>query len=335
MSTVAESPWRIEGKDFPYAGAWEEKVRFCCNYGILAPSVHNVQPWEFVFRGRTLTVSPSRQRKLQHGDPTGRQTWLSLGACVENIILAANHFGLAAKIEVLNQGRIFLAFSKGKPIGHDLFHEIPNRRTNRHNFEPRKPKGNVLGALAGTAGSAAARVVTDPILIGEIAQMTRSALGMAFANPSFRRELSELITPGLSSKRVGIPGHSLAIGRLRAGLLEPHIVRFGLNSKQQADKDAQLIESAAALVLVFSKGDLPKYWVDAGRLYQHKALAASAAGLSQSTTAAVVEAADFHSEIEKKLGLRQRLQAVLRVGLSDVRPRHSARLSVKEVTVSN
>lgn len=71
------------------------------SYAALAPSGHNTQPWTVHVIGPAhWRIGSSTERRLPAVDPAGRETWLSIGAFLENLIVAAQAGGLAIDYEV-------------------------------------------------------------------------------------------------------------------------------------------------------------------------------------------------------------------------------------------
>lgn len=70
-------------------------------YASFAPSGHNTQPWtvQVVDAGHWRIGSDPR-RWLPAVDPANRETTLSIGAFMENLIIAAEHFGYAVAYQV-------------------------------------------------------------------------------------------------------------------------------------------------------------------------------------------------------------------------------------------
>jgi nitroreductase len=56
---VLNDPWKVTEGDFPRSGDVEEKLRFLLNYAVLAPSVHNTQPWLFRVRSEGWNSTPT------------------------------------------------------------------------------------------------------------------------------------------------------------------------------------------------------------------------------------------------------------------------------------
>ena len=44
------------GADFPASGTLTEKLQFLLNFAVLAPSIHNTQPWFFRVEGDTVEL---------------------------------------------------------------------------------------------------------------------------------------------------------------------------------------------------------------------------------------------------------------------------------------
>ena len=83
--------------------------------------------------------------------------------------------------------------------------------------------------------------------------------------------------------------------------------------------------------MITTKGDLSDSWFAAGRRYLHVCLMLELMGISQATSAALVEASTFHEDIEAMLSTNERLQAVIRIGKGTSKRQPSPRISVSEL----
>ena len=65
-------------------------LRRAAEQALLAPSVHNTQPWRMVIRPDVLELYADRDRQLAALDPTGRQLLVSCGCALLNarVVLA-------------------------------------------------------------------------------------------------------------------------------------------------------------------------------------------------------------------------------------------------------
>jgi hypothetical protein len=129
-------------------------------YAILAPSPRNTQPWKIQFKGiERILVSIDHERLLTACDPKGRQAFLSTGAFLENLDLAARSFGYRADIDLFPEGwpdataipdtsiaRIDLI--PNRSCDEDpLFLQIPVRHTNRRPFRKEEVSLSIAGQI--------------------------------------------------------------------------------------------------------------------------------------------------------------------------------------------
>src|SRR5262245_55846735 len=118
--------------------------------GILAASPHNTQPWLFSVTARAIEVYADRARHLGTFDPFRREMHLGLGCAIENFVLAARAFGIAAEVQPA-PGRLELspapqpvlaasiALGNSQPAPDVLFDTIPRRHTNRGPYRDEPP----------------------------------------------------------------------------------------------------------------------------------------------------------------------------------------------------
>jgi hypothetical protein len=309
----------------------------------LAPSVHNTQPWSVTLDDDKIVVAIDAQHKLSDGDPTGRQTVISLGIFSEAVSLAACSLGFEVKqirshndrasIELNAEPRQPERQSKAK-ISVSL---LKTRATDRSIYKlgkiNRKTQQLIVDSTKFKTG-AKVWVITERDAIDKVASWTAKGIGVALSNPAFRLELSRYLVLPWSKKKRGISVNSLYIPKPLA-VCEPLFMKHGLGLKSEVALEKKRWLSASAVVCVTTKGDVPAYWFDAGRVYLHAALAIEATGLSQATSAAAVEASTYHEDVEALLKTEQRLQAVLRIGYGSTHRAYSPRLSSEELITSN
>lgn len=143
--TKARAPWREAAKGFG-------DVRLnAAAYAILAPSPHNLQPWQIRLNGSDrLTLYCDLARRLPQTDPPDRQTTIGLGAFLELLRQAAAEQGYRAEIEPFPDGEPGERLD-ARPIAHVRFAEevatpkdplfglVLARRTNRQAYTPGRP----------------------------------------------------------------------------------------------------------------------------------------------------------------------------------------------------
>jgi len=135
-----------EGPAYAPWGDWQgdvaDGVKRPLRAAILAANPHDTQPWLFEVAENAVTLFADRARNLGTFDPFRREMHLGLGAAIENLVLAARAFGLAAKVTPA-EGALSLspddapalaahvAFTPAPAARDALFDAIPNRHTNR------------------------------------------------------------------------------------------------------------------------------------------------------------------------------------------------------------
>lgn len=339
MKATYISPIQI--KKFPSGSSLKDQIMFCCQYGALAPSVHNLQPWSINIAKNRLTVSVYKGHHADDSDATGRQTWISIGCFVENIMQAAEACGMTAKIiraDYANDAiTLELSASKLKAIEQARLDYIEARVTNRNPFEDvtlsTKQRKQLIDAAQGLDG-AKLFIGSSKKSVELVAELTKRAIGLALSMPRFKKELGRTFRSNLSTRKTGIPGHALGHG-LIGSFIEPLRFQYMNIAPKESAKEYRQIKASAGIMFITSRGDIAKYWFNAGRLYERVALLLTSFGISQATIAATVEAPDFHQEIEKHLATKNRLQAVMRYGKSTKKIAPSPRLSVDQLFTSS
>ena len=109
------------------------------SFAALAPSGHNAQPWsvDVLDRGH-WRIGTRRERWLPAVDPANRETVLSVGAFLENLVQAAEHLGYAVDYEVIarvstDAQLIDLRLRKAQAVEHAMT-RIETRRTLRSGY---------------------------------------------------------------------------------------------------------------------------------------------------------------------------------------------------------
>src|SRR5918994_5483870 len=109
---------------------------------ILAPSMHNTQPWKFRFHGTTVEVHRDPRYELPAEDPERRMVLISIGAVLLNLRVAAASLGYDVAVGVdPDPGRTLVAEltvalmpGAGDHSLAGLFPALGRRRTNRQPF---------------------------------------------------------------------------------------------------------------------------------------------------------------------------------------------------------
>lgn len=138
--------WQVQEQDFPRKGSPTDKLKFLVRYAMLAPSGHNIQPWKFAVREDEIHVIADMTRWSKGIDPNQRELHIGVGGALENLLVAAEHFGYGHQVTYFPEaGREeFIARVKLAPGGQpspyrdaSLFQSITARHTSRSPYDGR------------------------------------------------------------------------------------------------------------------------------------------------------------------------------------------------------
>lgn len=276
----------------------EKVVRIAVN----APSGHNCQPWIFTAEDGALYLynDPSRDSTLFNDKQKG--SLISHGAVIENLAIAASHFGYEAKISLFPEGEssnlvAIIGFSETKhPYAYDyLFSEILARTTNRKAYRQEKLKSEDTTEVYA--------LINDPlsypsvILLenrDDITQASRLfSVGdrILFDNYHLHRSLFSIVNWDAKQEEERKRGLYLGTKELPkpVQVFFKHFVRhwtlmrafsFFDFPKKMAEKRRILYSYCSAIGLVIAENDSPASFVKAGRSLQRFWLKVSALGLS-------------------------------------------------------
>lgn len=255
----------------------------CIRAAVLAPSLHNSQPWRFrVGRGK-VDVYADRGRRLAVLDPSGRELMISVGAAVFTLRVALRHHGFVPRLDLFPDAdesdlvaRITTArFAAPTPAAEVLAEAIPQRHTNRWPFAPRAVSVRSLDQLRDAARREGTFLsVARPDAIEAILGLARSAEVELRGRPGYRTELTRWTAAG-SGTRDGVP--VWAMGPKDRLLAMPvrqfaEVLPFPLPTAQ--------FERHPTILVLGTAGDMVFDHVLAGQALQRVLLTAASLGLA-------------------------------------------------------
>jgi nitroreductase len=304
---------------------------------VQAPSMHNTQPWRFDIGAGTVRVYRDLDRWLRADDPQQTALYISLGAAVLNLRIAAAELGLLAHVTLLPDphdpdyvAKLTLAAGLGvDPELAALFPYLTRRRTSRLPFGNRWIPERVVRDLehAARADGALLRVVRDPSRV-------RRLLGLAAegsANELFELSRLEERARWVGGERSedGVPASALGprpIGH--AALIRDLAVR-----QADCERPVAWFERHPTLALLSVRRHDRLGWLKAGEALQRVLLTATRWGLSASflhqalageqgrLAARAPEDGDAHPQMLLRIGYGRTPDATPRRPLEDFAPR--------------
>ena len=239
-------------------------TRECLETAVLAPSVHNSQPWRFRVHPRGIDVLVDRSRQLAVIDPGGRELLISVGAAVLNLRVAILGHGRVPILRVLPDrgepdlvARVTLGpVAVPDPTVHALLAAIPRRHTNRRPFTAAAvPRAVTDELVAAAAAEGATLAITDPIGRDAILGLAATAEEWQRAEAGYRDELTSWTVPPYG-RHDGVPAHAFG----------PHdryesvpLRDFALTQPELHRRDATF-EAHPTVLVLRTTGDGPRDW---------------------------------------------------------------------------
>jgi nitroreductase len=302
-------------------------LRFAVAKAILAPSVHNTQPWRFALRGNRLDVIVDPRRRLTVLDPSGRQMYLSTGCALFNARVAlaaagcpvrltrwpdADQPGLVARLEFDGDQPIDPALAALGPA-------VERRQTNRRRFEGEPVPPDVVEAW--TRAAAVEGAVLHPVLRAEdrqaLARLSQRADAEQITDPAYRAELRAW-TSADAQRLDGVPARVVAHVDGTSG---DEIPLRDFDSQGAGWLPADTHSSAQHCLLVLgTTGDDPAAWVRAGEALERVWLEITSAGYVASVFTQIIESPSLRVALSHELRLGLRPHIVLRVGRAPLTP---------------
>jgi len=335
---AAHPEWRVNKELFPTEGPVDDQLAFLVQYAILAPSVHNAQPWIFEVRGDTISLFADRSRRLPVIDPHDRELIIGCGSALYALRLAMRKFEMVDVVGLLpdKKNPDLLATvtigggagEKHKPSDDDvvLFRQIPNRRSSRMPFDRTVIPDGIVSKCARDAEAEGAMIypVADRHTRHLIATLVAEGDREQMHSQAFREELARWLRPNQGCHKDGIPsyaeGHTSKVWDFLSKI-EPLIVRRFDIGKGVAAHDQELAEGSPLITVLCTKGDTPLDWLRAGQAAMRVSLRAQAGEVCSSYLNQPVEVAHLRPRLQKVLGATEIPQLVLRMGHGpDVEP---------------
>jgi nitroreductase len=306
-------PWSLPAEA---GGSPVEIARTLIGAAVLAPSHWNTQPWRFESEGASIRVVADTQRSLPVLDPDQRSLTISLGAALENLLIAARAYGLRPTVTYFPQDRAGRVVAEVTWVGGDsrrdraMFAAIPERRTNRREYDGRGiflqnraqltaqiPEGLNLHWMDGRAAlSRLADLAHDAVhaRVQDARAQAEQFSWMRFGQDEARRRGDGI---SVDSLEFGGPARWLA-GRY----FNPHswLLRFGAQSAAKQTHSA--VKSSGAVALLTTPRGIDSQWLAAGQAYERFALKATTLGIAHQPINEPIETDLTRAEILRRFG---------------------------------
>ncbi len=291
-------PWQISPEDFPWQGEPAERLKFLVGFAILAPSVYNTQPWIFSVDGDTIQVFIDATRWLQSGDKDQRDLHLSVGCALENLLVAAYHFGYQCQVDYFPSPahpmlaatvRLTAGNAGVSPREDPLFDAILHRSTDHHIFSAEPVPPHMIHQLTGccTKMGIVLHTTTDRELLRHVDALTLQADAVKFADPAYRKVIAYCIKQGVFDTDWLLTKLSqLAASHLR-------------HTSNQVKEEFQILKGAPVLGILVSETDDPPTQLRVGQVFERIFLTSVSLGLRVEPITHVLQVPETRSALAK------------------------------------
>jgi nitroreductase len=300
MPVLRKDVWEVSEQAFPDTAPIETQLRFLLRYAILAPSTKNSQPWAFSVQGNQVHVIADLRRGQLIADPDRRELYISLGCALENLLVAAEHFGFRHGVSYFpepgnDELAVTVLFAPGGVPSYARAGATLGAILRRHNdnsvFRDALVPDELRRRLMACCMEPELRVnlTNDGPFRRRIEALTLEADRVEFANPAFRKELGHWIGQGVFG---GSPLRAW-LGRLAVSTIDL--------GETVARQDHAIVESAALLGLISTEGDSHLDHVRTGQLFERLWLTATAMGVSLHPMSQTMRRPELRSAVEELL----------------------------------
>lgn len=279
-------------------------IRSIIESAVQAPSGDNSQPWRFEVHEDHIDIYNLVGRDATLFNFKNRGDFLAHGALIENMVIAAEHFGYGAKVALLPEpGRsdhtatVYLEKTAEK-MEATLFNAIRERATNRRAYKAyalTAEEKQRIEQMKG-AGGAEVRLADGREEVDRLATIVSLNERLLLENKHIHDFLFSIIRwtdeeergkPGMHIKTLELaPPQRFAFRRFQSWKFVQCANKIGA-SKFIAKENAKGYASSSAIGAIIMQGDAPKDFMQAGRLLERMWLTLTDNGFSLQPVTAV------------------------------------------------
>jgi hypothetical protein len=300
------------------------------SHASLAPSGHNTQPWTVqVIAPGHWVIGTDKQRWLPAVDPTNRETTLSIGAFLENLVTAAERLGYAIEYQVVANATtdprlVDLKLRKAAVVEYPI-ERLEKRRTVRSDYINDLIKNEDIRAVTDGSRMFAyfardtkpARYLAEATIEANRKQAYRDPAQEELANwIRWSKKDQERLRNGLTPAGMEVTG--IAGWYVRSFYNRDSVLKKGFREtgiKQVVERVAQ-----GGGWLVISGETSVASLIETGRKFQRMWLKLRERGIAIHPMTQILEETTNTDSIAKELGIGNTPQFVLRIGYVKIYP---------------
>jgi hypothetical protein len=306
-----------------------KKIKQIIHLGSLAPSTHNAQMWKVkIIAEDKIRILLDREHILPQVDPQNRESMISLGAFIENMVESAPYHGLQVEVRLLTgspfePGIAELTFRPKHDLSlanAGLLADIQNRHTIRIPYlhrELRDQDMKWIKAFGTELHFFAVSSQEGQYIQKAVIQATKQQV----ANDNKQRELAGLFhfsKQEAAKAKDGITPDGMGLSGIAKWFVTTFFTHKTVMSKsfreQTVATTKKQVENCSGFVLLTAADNSVTSWVESGRTLEKFLIMATGKQLAVQPMSAPLEEGPWNEEFAQKIGLEKTVQMILRVG---------------------
>ncbi|NDP28473.1 MAG: hypothetical protein GZ087_13770 [Flavobacterium sp.] len=319
------------------------------HYASLAGSSHNSQPWKVeVFSNDSILLFADTSRLLNVVDPKGVELYISIGAFLENLDIAANALGYKTAI-ILNDVQINSAkpvasiklIKTGLPQKLEDIKELELRTTLRIPFDTNQIKREDWEKLVSIAPANIVFVPSNSCNGRFVAKSELEAYTIQAYQKEAQDELASWIRfsdKDVNSKRDGLTPAGMGIkgisGFVVRNFFKPEDSKKESFVKSGVEKTQKQVENCGGWLIISTESDKGNDWINLGRIYEHLNIRCRSLKIGFHPMNQIIEVPEIKQQVNKELAPNRNIRFVARIGYVDEYPAPvSKRRPVEDFTI--
>jgi hypothetical protein len=313
------------------ADSWKEETDMykILHYASLAGSSHNSQPWKAeVFPNDSILVFADTSRLLEVVDPKGIELYISVGAFIENLDIAANAYGYKTDITLFETSinsslpAASIKLTKtGLPQNLEYLEELDLRTTLRIPFDTMAIKNIDIEKLVSIApenfifvpsnspdGSFIAKKELEAYTIQAYQKDAQDELAswMRFSNKDVNSKRDGLTPAGMGIKGIG--------GFMVRNFMKPEDSKKESFVKSGVEKTQKQVENCGGWIIISTEKEDLREWINVGRFYERMNIQCRLLNLGFHPMNQIIEVLPIYQEVNNKMMSGRRIRFVARIG---------------------
>ncbi|MFZ4401393.1 MAG: Acg family FMN-binding oxidoreductase [Bacteroidales bacterium] len=305
------------------------------HYASLAGSSHNSQPWKVeVYQNDSILIFADTSRLLDVVDPKGIELYISVGAFIENLDIAAKAYGYKTDITLFETGinsslpaaSIKLA-KTGLHQNLEYLEELELRTTLRIPFDTMAIKNIDREKLVSIAPE---NIIFVPFNSPDGCFILKKELE-AYTIQAYQKDAQdELVSwmrfsnKDVNSKRDGLTPAGMGIkgisGFIVRNFMKPEDSKKESFIKSGVEKTQKQVENCGGWIIISTEKEDASEWINIGRIYERINIQCRSLNLGFHPMNQIIEVPPIYQEVNDKILAGRKIRFVARIGYVDEYP---------------